>query len=188
MHLCPDSTTTSRQRKGLVFRKEAHCILAIKVQRPTVLSYYAPSMSQLLIDGEICIFSLGGGPLPVSSAPPIGRWNTKPRVLSSTVTQVTSFWIKRSLKGLTRTFRSLKLTLMHNFMLFQQCLHACLFLKVFHIPAEERKGVEGFGSSDSHKRLDTIMTNTGNPVFYLPLYSQLVAWRKTLWLARNSVY
>merc|ERR1711962_257384 len=69
--------------------------------------------------------SLGGGaaaPLPASnSANPIGRWNKKPPLQSSTITQV------------------------------------------FHIPAEERKGmnVEGFGGGEAHKKLDVIMNNTG---------------------------
>jgi len=65
--------------------------------------------------------SLGGGPTPENkSANPIGRWNTKPTLRSSTVTQV------------------------------------------FHIPAEERKDADGgFGSSDSHKKLDAIMNNSG---------------------------
>jgi len=65
--------------------------------------------------------SLGGGALPPNSAPPIGRWNKKPPLQSSTITQV------------------------------------------FHIPAEERKGmnIEGFGGGEAHKRLDSIMNNTG---------------------------
>lgn len=68
--------------------------------------------------------SLGGGgaPLPIgTSAPPIGRWNKKPPLQSSIITQV------------------------------------------FHIPAEERKGmnVEGFGGGEAHKKLDAIMNNTG---------------------------
>lgn len=65
--------------------------------------------------------SLGGGPTPENQqANPIGRWNTKPTLRSSTVTQV------------------------------------------FHIPAEERKDVDGgFGSTDSHKKLDAIMNNSG---------------------------
>lgn len=66
--------------------------------------------------------SLGGGPTPENNqANPIGRWNTKPTLRSSTVTQV------------------------------------------FHIPAEERKDVDGgvFGSTDSHKKLDAIMNNSG---------------------------
>ena len=67
--------------------------------------------------------SLGGGGGPpaaaANSAPPIGRWNKKPPLQSSTITQV------------------------------------------FHIPAEERKGMEGFGGGDAHKKLDAIMNNTG---------------------------
>jgi len=66
--------------------------------------------------------SLGGGGPPASnSEPPIGRWNKKPPLQSSTITQV------------------------------------------FHIPAEERKGlnVEGFGGGEAHKRLDQIMNSTG---------------------------
>jgi len=66
--------------------------------------------------------SLGGGGPPASTTePPIGRWNKKPPLQSSTITQV------------------------------------------FHIPAEERKGlnVEGFGGGEAHKRLDQIMNNTG---------------------------
>jgi polyribonucleotide nucleotidyltransferase len=69
--------------------------------------------------------SLGGGgglgALPTTSASPIGRWNKKPPLQSSTITQV------------------------------------------FHVPAEERKGmaIEGFGGGETHKRLDAIMNNTG---------------------------
>jgi len=71
--------------------------------------------------------SLGGGaaPLPASnSANPIGRWNKKPPLQSSTITQV------------------------------------------FHIPAEERKGlnIEGFGGGEAHKKLDAIMNNTGTKI------------------------
>jgi len=33
--------------------------------------------------------------------------------------------------------------------------------QVFHIPAEERKDVDGFGSTDSHKKLDFIMNISG---------------------------
>jgi polyribonucleotide nucleotidyltransferase len=63
--------------------------------------------------------SLGGlGAGPFGEAQPFGRWNTKPRVQASTITQV------------------------------------------FHIPAEERKGLEGFGS-DSNKKLTSIETSTG---------------------------
>ena len=63
----------------------------------------------------------GGGALPTTSASPIGRWNKKPPLQSSTITQV------------------------------------------FHIPAEERKGMatEGFGGGETHKKLDAIMNNTG---------------------------
>lgn len=69
--------------------------------------------------------SLGGGlggAGPETNAPnPFGRWNTKPRVQSSTITQV------------------------------------------FHIPAEERKGlnIEGFGSGDANKKLTSIEANCG---------------------------
>jgi len=63
--------------------------------------------------------SLGGlGAAPFGETQPFGRWNTKPRVQASTITQV------------------------------------------FHIPAEERKGLEGFGS-DSNKKLTSIETSTG---------------------------
>jgi len=69
--------------------------------------------------------SLGGGlggSGPETNQPnPFGRWNTKPRVQSSTITQV------------------------------------------FHIPAEERKGlnIEGFGSGDANKKLTSIEANCG---------------------------
>jgi len=67
--------------------------------------------------------SLGGGSTPSATmtAPPIGRWNKKPPLQSSTITQV------------------------------------------FHIPAEERKGlnVEGFGGGEAHKKLEAIKNNTG---------------------------
>jgi len=67
--------------------------------------------------------SLGGGGT-LNTAPPIGRWNKKPPLLSSIITQV------------------------------------------FHIPAEERKGVnvEGFGGGEAHKKLDSIMNNTGTKI------------------------
>jgi len=69
--------------------------------------------------------SLGGGvggSGPETNQPnPFGRWNTKPRVQASTITQV------------------------------------------FHIPAEERKGlnIEGFGSGDANKKLTSIEANCG---------------------------
>jgi len=71
--------------------------------------------------------SLGGGaaPLPTNnSANPIGRWNKKPPLQSSTITQV------------------------------------------FHIPAEERKGlsIDGFGGGEAHKKLDAIMNNTSTKI------------------------
>jgi len=65
--------------------------------------------------------SLGGGPgvgSDGSQPAPFGRWNAKPRVQSTTITQV------------------------------------------FHIPAEERKGQEGFGS-DANKKLTSIEASTG---------------------------
>jgi len=67
--------------------------------------------------------SLGGGSgagagSDASTPAPFGRWNAKPRVQSSTITQV------------------------------------------FHIPAEERKGQEGFGS-DANKKLTMIESVTG---------------------------
>ena len=65
--------------------------------------------------------SLGGpgaGADGAAPATPFGRWNAKPRVQSSTITQV------------------------------------------FHIPAEERRGTEGFGS-DANKKLTTGESSTG---------------------------
>ena len=37
---------------------------------------------------------------------------------------------------------------------------------MFHIPAEERKGlnIEGFGGGEAHKKLDAIMNNTGTKI------------------------
>jgi len=64
---------------------------------------------------------LGGSGQETNQPNPFGRWNTKPRVQSSTITQV------------------------------------------FHIPAEERKGlnIEGFGSGDANKKLTSIEANCG---------------------------
>jgi len=64
---------------------------------------------------------LGGSGTEANAPNPFGRWNTKPRVQSSTITQV------------------------------------------FHIPAEERKGlnIEGFGSGDANKKLASIEANCG---------------------------
>merc|ERR1712223_1149529 len=64
---------------------------------------------------------LGGSGQETNQPNPFGRWNTKPRVQSSTITQV------------------------------------------FHIPAEERKGlnIEGFGSGDANKKLTSIEAITG---------------------------
>jgi len=60
----------------------------------------------------------GAGPGAAAAPAPFGSWNVKPRVQSSTITQV------------------------------------------FHIPAEERKGLEGFGN-DANKKLTSIETSTG---------------------------
>merc|ERR1712079_566491 len=64
---------------------------------------------------------LGGSGQETNQPNPFGRWNTKPRVQASTITQV------------------------------------------FHIPAEERKGlnIEGFGSGDANKKLTSIEANCG---------------------------